>query len=100
MTRNWSRPVRTGFLRSWSGPVQFFDALGFWWTGLGLGTCPWGAKNRTGPDFKALDLLLDGYLKTGTVCSDSQKTRPLYTLQEAQQLLRNMWIGNPLGSDW
>ena len=35
--------------------------------------------------------------KNGTVIPGSQKIGPLYTLQKAQQLLRKMWIGNPLG---
>jgi hypothetical protein len=26
-----------------------------------------------------------------------RKSDPFYTLQEARRLLRNMWIGNPLG---
>ncbi|KAF8954399.1 hypothetical protein BDZ97DRAFT_1928341 [Flammula alnicola] len=34
--------------------VRFFDILGCIWTGLGLGLCPWGPKDRTGPDFKTL----------------------------------------------
>ena len=55
-TSNQSRPVLIGFLRSLIGPVQFFEVLGLWWTGLGLGLSPWGSKTETGPDFQSLAL--------------------------------------------
>ena len=53
-TSNWSRPVLIGFLQSLIGPVWFFEVLGLWWTGLGLGLSPWRSKTETGPDFQSL----------------------------------------------
>jgi len=53
-TSNRSRPVLIGFLRSLIGPVRFFEVLGLWWTGLGLGLSPWRSKTKTGPDFQSL----------------------------------------------
>jgi len=53
-TSNRSRPVLIGFLWSLIGPVQFFEVLGLWWTGLGLGLSPWRSKTETGPDFQSL----------------------------------------------
>ena len=53
-TSNRSRPVLIGFLRSLIGPVRFFEVLGLWWTGLGLGISPWRSKTETGPDFQSL----------------------------------------------
>ena len=53
-TSTRSRPVLIGFLRSLIGPVQFFEVLGLWWTGLGLGLSPWRSNTETGPDFQSL----------------------------------------------
>ena len=53
-TSNQSRPVLIGFLRSLISPVQFFEVLGLWWTGLGLGLSPWRSKTETGLDFQSL----------------------------------------------
>ena len=53
---HWSRPVLTGFLQSWIGPVRFFEVLGLWWTSLGLGLSPWRPKTETGPDFQSLHI--------------------------------------------
>ncbi|KAF8954938.1 hypothetical protein BDZ97DRAFT_1927595 [Flammula alnicola] len=52
-------PPPTLTMPSQAGPLlvaslRFFDILGCIWTGLGLGLCPWGPKDRTGPDFKTL----------------------------------------------
>ena len=53
-TSNRSRLVLIGFLRSLIGPVRFFEVLGLWWTGLGLGLSSWRSKTETGPDFQSL----------------------------------------------
>ena len=47
-TGNWSRLVQDCKKPVLSGPVQFFDLLGLWWTGLSLGPCP--RKAKTGLD--------------------------------------------------
>ena len=47
-TQDWSRPVQDRKKAVLSGPVQSFEVLGLWWTGLGLSPLPWGWK--TGPD--------------------------------------------------
>ena len=49
-TRNWSRPVQDRKKPVLSGPVRFFEVLGLWWTGLGLGLSPWRSKTETRPD--------------------------------------------------
>ena len=38
------------------GPVRFFGAPRLPWTGLGLGLGHYGSKDRTGPDFQALNI--------------------------------------------
>ena len=41
-TQDWSRLVQDWKKAVLSGPVQSFEVLGLWWTGLGLGPSPWG----------------------------------------------------------
>ena len=53
-TSNQSRLALISFLQSLIGPVQFFEVLGLWWTGLGLGLSPWRSKTETGLDFPSL----------------------------------------------
>ena len=45
---NWSKDRKKPVL---IGPVRSFDYFLLWLTGYGLGPCPWGSKDRTGPDF-------------------------------------------------
>ena len=53
-TSNQSRLVLIDFLQSFIGPVQFFEVLGLWQTGLSLSLSPWRSKTETGPDFQSL----------------------------------------------
>ena len=72
MTPRWTSraiwiSVLISFLWSLIGPVRFFEVLGLWWTGLGLGLSPWRSKTETGPDFQSLHVLLTSLIVVHTL---------------------------------